>query len=524
MSDRDAVPTTPVFGIDLGTTNTCIARMAEGMRKPEVMVNLGGHQTTPSVVYFESRERMIVGDEARNVARAMPHLVCSHIKREMDTDVKKTYHGEDYTPSTISALILRKVIGDALEGMELPRTQRVKAVITVPANYPGEAKNATLQAGVLADVDVLYLAQEPVAAAFAYGFGAVNRPQHLLVYDLGGGTFDATIVRSDGASAHTIATAGEQQCGGFDWDSVIVDWLRQRFEEAHPGNTLPVDDPQLSQTIYEAAEKAKHSLSQFEKTTITVYHQGNGITPELTRAEFEEITSHLLDKTLAKTSEVIEAARSKGVEKIDKVLLVGGSSRMPAVMVKLQEALGQAPVLHEPDLAIAKGAAHLAHLIETGRFKPDMTGKAAAPGKGALVTMVNPKSLGLEVHSQERDKDYVFYLIPRNTEIPAGRTETFALQVDNQESVTLRVFEERAEPSEEIEENTLLHSTPIDLPPGLAKGAPIEVTFRLDSVGFVHIFIKEPKSGQTWEVQVERYKQVSKAEILQLKPKIAKVA
>jgi molecular chaperone DnaK (HSP70) len=436
----------------------------------------------------------------------------------------RTYHGEEYTPAAISGLILRKVVGDALQGLGRDRSERVGAVITVPANYPTEAKNATSQAGVLADVDVLYLAQEPVAAAFGYSFGRLREPENLLVYDLGGGTFDATVVRSDGRSAHTVATAGEQQCGGLDWDHAIVEWLRQRFEDGHPGNALPVERPEVSQMLYEAAERAKHSLSEREKTTLTVTLDGNGITPELTREDFERITAHLLDRTLAKTMEVVEEAKKKGVERLDKVLLVGGSSRMPAVARRLQAALGLEPLLHQPDLAIAKGAAVLARLIEKGEFKPDLTGRVEKANTGRLVTMVNPKSLGLELRSEQRGKDYVRYLVERNTEIPAGRSETFETLHENQETVDLKVYEERAEPSEEIEENTLLHSTPLDLPPGLPKGAPIEVTFRLDSVGFLHIFVKEPKSGKTWEVQVERYKQVSAAEVLKLKPKMAQVA
>jgi molecular chaperone DnaK (HSP70) len=520
----NAKPDTAVFGIDLGTTNTCVAQLLEGQRQPEALENVAGDRTTPSVVYFEPGGRIVVGKEARNIARAMPQLVCAHIKREMGTEEKKTYHGEEYTPAAVSALILKKVVGEALEGLGRERSDKVKAVITVPANYPTEAKHATLQAGVLAGVDVLYLAQEPVAAAFGYSFGRLRRPENLLVYDLGGGTFDVTVVRSDGTSAHTVATAGEQQCGGLNWDEVVVDWLRQRFEDEHPGNRLPVDDPEVSQMLFERAEQAKHALSEHEKTTITVAHGGNTITPVLTQGDFEKMTAHLLERTLVKTREVRDEAGKRGVH-IDKVLLVGGSSRMAAVKRALHDTLGIEPLLHQPDLAIAKGAAILARMIEAGEFQPDTTGKAEAePSKNSLVTMVNPKSLGLQVTDPNTGKDHVCYLIQRNEPLPASHTETFGVHVDNQETADLRVLEERAEPSPETEENTLLHSTPIDLPPGLRKGSPLEITFRLDSAGFVHIFVKEPKSNRTWEVEVERYKKVTEAEVRHLKPKMDKVA
>lgn len=512
-----------VLGIDLGTTNTCVAQLEEGERQPDALENLKGDRTTPSVVYFAPGGKIVVGKEARHIARAEPTLVCAHIKREMATDVEKTYNGESYTPAAISAFILKKVVSEAVKGLGR-ENDPVKAVITVPANYPTEAKNATEQAGKLAGIEVIYLAQEPVAAAFGYSFGRLKEPENLLVYDLGGGTFDVTVVRTDGTSAHTIATAGEQHCGGANWDEAIVGWLRQKFEEAHPGNALPLDSPELNQMLEERAEEAKLSLSEQDKSTITVHYEGNSIAPVLTVEELEAITAHLLEKTLTKTDEVREAARAKGVEKIDKVLLVGGSSRMRAVTTKLREKMGMEPLLHQPDLAIAKGAAVLAHMIETGQFKVDMTGQSTAPEKGALVTMVNPKSLGLEVRDRKTGKDYVCYVIPRNHEIPASCSETFALEVENQQSVLLSVFEERAEPSPEIEENTLLHSSPIDLPAGLSAGAPIEVTFRLDSVGFLHIFVKEPKSGRSWEVAVERYKKVSEEDVRILKPKMAQVA
>lgn len=515
----------PVFGIDLGTTNSCIARVAEETGRVEVLVNLETKLTTPSVVYFDSASHFIVGAEAKRHAIAEPNLVCANIKRQMGRPLETPlrYHGEEYTPEAVSAFILRKVIGDVLEAAERPRDEKVKAVITVPAYFNAEENHATMQAAILANVELLYLAHEPVAAALAYGFGRVNRPQNVLVYDLGGGTFDATVVWSDGSSARTIATDGERLCGGNDWDEEIVKWVRRRFQEEHPGTALPVDDPVLNQTLFDQVESAKQSLSQRPKTVIPVHYQGKSIAPELTLEEFEKTTTHWLEKTLAKTKAVMEEAKAKGVERIDKLLLVGGSSRMLAVKRRLQKDFGMEPVLHDPDLAIAKGAALLADLIAKGKFKPDLTGKQVESQEGRLVTTVNSKSLGLQVFSPKRGQDIVDYLIPRNSELPASVTKVYATYEENQKQIDLRVFEEREEPSDNPDENSPLHKTPVELPPGLGKGSPIEVTFKVDGVRIVHIFLKEPRSERTWEVKVERYKEATNEEVLRLKPKLAQV-
>jgi molecular chaperone DnaK (HSP70) len=510
----------PVFGIDLGTTFSCIARISPETGRPEVLPNLGGPQTTASVVYFESRDHITVGTEARRMARVVPDLVCACVKRDMGKPERRKYHGEEYSPEAISALILRKVIGDALEGLERKRDEQVKAVITVPAYFNAEEKFATSQAGQLAGVEVMYLAHEPVAAAVNYGFTRITRPLHLLVYDLGGGTFDVTVVWSDGSSARTIATDGDRLCGGIDWDREIVNWVRRRFEEENPGNVLPEDDPQLNQKLYEDAEQAKITLSERAKTTLGVHYKENSLAAELTVEEFERITAPLLEKTLSKTKSVLEAAKAKGVEKVDKVLLVGGSSRMKAVKERLHKLLGMEPHLHEPDLAIAKGAALLAGLIAEGKFKPDMTGLEEESAEGRLVTTVNSKSLGVEVYDRNRQRLVVATLIERNSELPASGSDRYAIVEAGQKTINLRVFEERVEPSEDPEENTLLHESPLELPAGMRKEDPIDVTFKLDASGILHVFVSEPRSDRKWEVKIDRFKRATSEDLKQLRPKL----
>lgn len=515
---------TLVYGIDLGTTNSCIAR-ATDTGHAEVISNLDRMLTTPSVVYFgETGDDPVVGVEAKRVAKAMPDSVCAHVKRIMGKEgALVDIRGQEYTPEYVSALILRKVINDALESDGEPRGSRVKAVITIPAYFDSAAKNATRQAGMLADVDVMDLLQEPVAAAIAYGFTRVDHAQNLLVYDLGGGTFDATVVRVDGASARTVATEGERLLGGIDWDQRIVKWMRQQFQEENPGRTLPVDDAVLNQRLYEEAEKAKHTLSQLEKATLAVHHDGESFAFDLTRSTFEQISDDLLSKTLDKTMAVIDQAKAKGISGIDRLLLVGGSSKMPAVKRKLKEALGLDGTIHDPDLAVAKGAALVADLIERGKHSVDKTGRLALPDESRLVTMVNSKSIGVQVYDPDTDKLHVDYVILRNSELPASAEKTYYTRLEHQPQLRVCIFEQREEESEIPEENSLLHQDAFDLPEGLPLSSPLDYRFTLDGLGILHVFMKEPKSGKSWEMKVNRYETFSDDEILRLKPAIAQV-
>jgi len=516
-----------VYGIDLGTTNSCIAAVSARSGQAEVKPNDDGDATTPSVVYFEKdNPNPIVGKEARRWSKVEPSLVCEHVKRQMGLDDWRfKVRGKEYRPEALSAMVLKKVIGDALKYDERA-VPRPKAVVSVPAYFGSNERKATYSAGELAGLEVLDLPAEPVAAAFAYGFSKVDSPQNLLVYDLGGGTFDVTVVSVDGRSAHTIATDGVRLLGGADWDAALVQHCCEKFRQEH-GFELPGDNPELNQRLFEEAEQAKHALSRTQKTVLPVFFEGNTTKVELTVDEFESITSHLMANTLEKTEAVIEAARAKGVTKIDKLLLVGGSSRMPAVKKCLQEKFSLEGLLHDPDQAIAKGAALIGDLIRRGEYHVDTEGassKSRASGGSrdlGTISFVNAKSIGMVIRDREADELVVDYLIPRNSNLPASNTKTYFTIEENQTTVDIQVREQREEESHVVEENTLVHEKPITLPPGLPKESPLEVTYSLDGRGILHIHIREPKSGKTYEIEVDRRGRLSSNELAALKTEIA---
>jgi molecular chaperone DnaK (HSP70) len=512
----------PVFGIDLGTTNSCIARVSAGSGRPEVIPNSDTDLVTPSVVYFESESNIVVGKIAKRHAVAFPDRVCSLVKREMSKEpqnVKKlNYLNVAYSPEKISALILTKVVADALEAEDIPRGSSVRAVITVPAYFGAIGKNATLQAGKLANIEVLYVAPEPVAAALSYAAGQAGKDETVLVYDLGGGTFDVTVVETNGSSAKVIAVDGERILGGYDWDCDIADWFRQKVSR-EKGIELPAGDLTLKQQLIQKAEEVKIDLTRLKKAWLPVEYQGKSYAYELTVDEFEKITEPRLETTMTKTQAALEEARKKGVTKIDRLLLVGGSSRMRAVARRLKEVTGLEPVLHDPDQAVAKGAALLADMIQKGAFEVDLTGEAKAQSdESRLVTMLTPKGLGIEVYDPSLKRDVVRYLVPKNKELPASGSAVYGTYEASQKNIKVRVYEERGEESDIPDENTLLHESPIDLPPGLPAASPLEVRFGVDAAGVLHVFLKEPKSGSSWEIAVDKFSKTSDEDVERLKP------
>jgi molecular chaperone DnaK len=393
-----------VFGIDLGTTNSCIARVSS-TGTAEVLVNQDQMLTTPSVVAFPSKDEVVVGLPAKRLTPVIPEAVCSHVKRKMGmppnvSGAQIALAGRVFAPEEISALILRKIVNDALIALGRPTGQPVRAVITVPAYFGSIPKNATQNAAQLAEIELLDLIHEPVAAAISYGFSRANAPMNLLVYDLGGGTFDATVVQVDGKSVRTLATDGERLLSGYDWDEKIVEWLRDRFDERFPGTEMNLEDPQLKARLFVIAEQAKIALSDLSATTVNLHHDAKSLSAELTRDAFEKITEDKLETTIEKTRAVLAAVWEKGVSEIHRLVLVGGSSKMPAIPRRLKEIekLREVAVaLHEPDLAVAKGAALLADMIVRGKHEADLTGRMVRSNKGRLVTMVNAKAIGTVV-------------------------------------------------------------------------------------------------------------------------------
>lgn len=354
-----------VFGIDLGTTYSCVAYVDEN-GKATVIKNSEDTMTTPSVVYFEDAENITVGESAKENALLEPLKVVSLIKRDMGkADADRTINGVKMRPEQISSYILRKLVNDAMNSLreegKLGDNEEVKkVVITCPAYFGVEEKEATKTAGEIAGLEVLNIINEPTAAAISYGINVAEGKKNVLVYDLGGGTFDITVMQVNGNNIKAIATGGNHALGGADWDDAVRSHIVQRFEEEtgiSAGDLM--GDPETWQQISLSVEKAKKLLTSKEKAPISVNFEGEKFRMELTREKFDELTMDLLDQTIQLTNDMFEKAAEKGVNKkdIDIILLVGGSSKMKQVEKRICEEYGKETKLFEPDWAVAKGAA-----------------------------------------------------------------------------------------------------------------------------------------------------------------------
>ena len=345
-----------VFGIDLGTTYSCIAVVDEVSGKPYVIANAEGDLTTPSVVYFEDTENRVVGKEAKNTALLEPDRVVEMVKRNMGApEWRLSFDGEEYSAEEISAYILRKVVADAEQNLGGTKVKDV--VITCPAYFGIPQRDATAAAGRIAGLNVLEIINEPTAAAISYGLHD-DRDQVVLVYDLGGGTFDVSIIEVKEGSVSVVATGGDHELGGRDWDEEIVKYLAAEWAAQNGGSA---DDLAASaetmQDLWRRAEEAKRALTNRAETKVLVSHEGKRASVPLTREKFDEITAHLLENTLSMTRATMATARELGGRDMDLLLLVGGSSKMPQVGERLKQEFGKDPQVHDPDQSVAKGAA-----------------------------------------------------------------------------------------------------------------------------------------------------------------------
>jgi len=480
-----------VIGIDLGTTNSCVAVMEGG--EAVVIPNREGNRTTPSVVGFKKDGERIVGETAKRQAITNPDRTVISIKRHMGTNHKTTIDGKDYTPQEISAMILQKLKADAEEYLGAPVTQ---AVITVPAYFNDSQRQATKDAGKIAGLEVLRIVNEPTAAALAYGLER-GEDQTILVFDLGGGTFDVSILELGDGIFEVKATSGDNHLGGDDFDEVIIDWLVSEFRKEQ-GVDLSKDKAAV-QRLKDAAEKAKKELSTVLTTTISlpfitvVDGVPQHLELNLTRAKFEEISADLVERTMGPTRRALQDA-GLTPDKIDKVVLVGGSTRIPAVQEAVKKLIGKEAYKGvNPDEVVAIGAA-----IQAGVLTGDV--------KDVVLLDVTPLSLGIETAGGVFTK-----MIDRNTTIPTSKSQVFSTYADNQTSVEIHVLQ--GERAMAADNKTLGRFMLGDIPPA-PRGIPqIEVTFDIDANGIVNVSAKDKGTGKSQKITITSNSGLSDEEI-----------
>ena len=480
-----------IIGIDLGTTNSCVAVIEGG--EATVISNAEGARTTPSVVAFKKDGERVVGRVAKQQAVSNPDRTISSIKREMGTDYKVTVDGKDYTPQEISAMILTKLKQDAEAYLGDTVTE---AVITVPAYFTDAQRQATKDAGKIAGMEVKRIINEPTAAALAYGIDK-ETDQKIMVYDLGGGTFDVSIIEMGDGIQEVLATAGNNRLGGDDFDNKLVDWMVASFK-AETGIDLSQDKMAL-QRLREAAEKTKIELSGSTTSNINLpFITADATGPKhldltLTRAKFNELTADLVEATMGPVRQALNDS-GLSVNEIDKVLLVGGSTRIPAVQEAVKKFIGKEPFKGiNPDECVAMGAA-----LQGGVLGGEV--------KGLLLLDVTPLSLGVETMGAVMTR-----VIERNTTIPTKKSQIFSTAMDNQPSVEVHVLQGEREFAKDNKTLGVFHLDGIAPAP---RGIPqIEVTFDIDANGIVNVSAKDLGTGREQHITITSNTNMSKDDI-----------
>ncbi len=535
------------FGIDLGTTYSCISYVDDISGEPVVVDNSEGTNVTPSIVCFEDEDTIVVGDVAKETAVVTPESTCEFVKRRMGVDsVAITYNGTDYSPEQISSLILKKLVKDAEAALD---TEIKDVVITCPAYFGIAERTATENAGKMAGLNVLEIINEPTGAALCYGSLRGEGNKTILVYDLGGGTFDVTIIRVTPEEIVAIATDGDHQLGGKDWDSSLMDYLEDEFKEQKDFDEE--FDLEAQQDLRLKSEKAKQQLTAKPKTKVIVQANGVKASIELTREKFEEITSPLLKKTIDLTNDAMAAAAQKGVTEIDEIILVGGSCKMPQVKAAVEAAYPNIPIkMFEPNEAVAKGAALHAEALSKGEhilqewkdeigeiivemdIKNDQgetitidditdekvsdevitqieneVEKKGGDAKavraliggskrktGPVLKNITSKSFGIqvvvdeEVNGRIEKADRIANLITKQDPVPASVTQEFGTAYDNMENAEIIVYEtDVTDELYEVGGNMPLGTAILELPPNLPEGSPVEITIELSTDGLLSL-------------------------------------
>jgi molecular chaperone DnaK len=546
-----------VHGIDLGTTCSAVARTGPDGR-PEVLVGMTGEPTVPSVVLFASGAEHLIGEGARRQARLDPEHVCALVKRRMgDSQWRFVAHGKSWSAPAVSSLILKSVAEDAAFASGEPVTS---AVITVPAYFGDEERRATMLAGTYAGLDVVDVLSEPIAAALSYGFGrldagfllskaAAGEYETVLVYDLGGGTFDATVIELADRRISVLAVDGDHQLGGADWDERICLHLSRTFCAQNPDAEDPLDDSAGAQALVLAAERAKRDLSDRESTQVVLAHDGARSTVTLTRAELEEMTAALLRRTIDLTRSCLDAATKRGVGRVNRVLMVGGSSRMPMVDRALRTELGLSPELHDPDLAVAKGAALFgakkqlermvsSDLVTRGRLRDgaplddaashevDDACRRVAEAVGLPLAQVRrsveirvdtvvSRGFGVLAASMESGELEAVWLVHRNDRLPIKVQRSFGTVRTDQQTIRLEIVEQQgqAESTRAQDAKVLVAGTIDGIPPGYSEGSEVRVTFEMGFDGLLSMHACHVDAGIPLTLTAQTGATLSQAEV-----------
>ena len=521
-----------VFGIDLGTTYSCIAYVDE-YGKASVITNEDNEPVTPSVVYFETAENVPVGKIAKESLATDPSNVCSAVKRQMgNSDWFIEAHGVQYRAEEISALILKKLAKDASAKLGEPVED---VVITCPAYFGMAERHATAEAGKIAGLNVKAIINEPTAAAISYSLDKAEKPETVLVYDLGGGTFDVTIIQVvPDKSITVVATDGNHNLGGKDWDEAIRGYLIEQFNQETGVTEDIYDDPETMGDLELQSEKAKIALSRKDTTKVKVNFKGSSATIELTKGKFEYLTRGLLDSTISFIHNVLTESAKKGINSFDKILMVGGSTYMPQVKNRLAAEFPNVPIeVHEPNESVAKGAAMYGinmAIFEKLTENPEMTIEEittnpeinpfidyatglAKPPVLVDTTNVISKSFGVRLVVDDIGTVKCVNVVTKNTKLPVEVTLPAGTQVADQRTINLVVFENEVSQGDgggkdknevDLKICTLLGEKPLDgLPAGLPAGSPVDVIFKINSEGTLNVEAWEKAGGNRIQMSFE---------------------